>query len=333
MPHVGVVAAATVLALGVWRVEQAPTFRSATDTVSIYATVVDAAGRLVPGLTKDDFTVFDNDQPQRISVFSNSVRPMTAVIMLDRSGSMRGNFDLEEQAAVQLVKHLLPADKVRIGSFSSQVVIEPEAFTSDQGTLLRILYEDLQGAGPTPLWGATLVAMSALARQDDRRIVVLLTDGYDEPAGSEPSFDDVRTRAEAEDIMVYGIGLGDRCGASPTSTSRGQRFQARGGGLGPRPRAPFPHSGTLGPLRSGACANLKPDPYLAELAAESGGGYLELQGADDLGPTVARVADELHRQYLLGFSALTLDGGVHRLTVQVRGLALTARARKTYIAR
>jgi VWFA-related protein len=73
---------------------QQPTFRSGTQTVPIYITVTDAAGRLVPNLTKEDFTVLDNGVPQEITVFDNTVRPITSVVMLDTSGSMTLNLDL-----------------------------------------------------------------------------------------------------------------------------------------------------------------------------------------------------------------------------------------------
>ena len=70
---------------------QQPTFRSGTQTVPLYITVTDSAGRLVPNLAKEDFTVLDNGKPQEISVFVDTVRPITAVVMLDTSGSMTGS--------------------------------------------------------------------------------------------------------------------------------------------------------------------------------------------------------------------------------------------------
>ena len=77
----------------------------------------------------------------------------------------------------------------------------------------------------------------------------------------------------------------------------------------------------------------EPDPGLRRLANESGGGYLELKDAEHLGPAFARVAEELHRQYLIGFAAPVLDGAVHRIDVRVRGPQLTPRARRSYVAR
>src|SRR4030095_6942091 len=80
---------------------QQPTFRSGTHTVSVYATVVDRTGRLLQNLTQDDFEVYDNGKRQTLTVFKNDLQPITIVIMLDRSGSMVGNFPIERAAAQQ----------------------------------------------------------------------------------------------------------------------------------------------------------------------------------------------------------------------------------------
>jgi VWFA-related protein len=347
MPGVRVVALLLVVSTGLLAAQQPTTFRSGTHTVSVYATVLDDSGRLVPNLTKDDFEVLDNDAPQPISVFDNSVRPITIVIMLDRSGSMRQNFDLEQSAAVQFVANLLPNDKARVGSFSNHIQIDPLDFTSNQDDLIRILYEDLQDPGPTPLWRATSAAMTALARQDDRRVVLMLTDGFDNPMDiTTTSFEQVRDRSEVEEVMVYGIGLADGCGGGPPTGAlaalTGPAFQARGGGIfhrgrmGPQPTAGggrgrrgggFPQG-----IDGGPCTETKPDPHLRELAASSGGGYFELTATDNLGSTFAQVANELHHQYLLGFTAAKLDGQVHRLSVRLRNPNLIARARRSYVA-
>ena len=69
---------------------QERSFRTGTDTVSVYASVVDREGRLVANLTKDDFQVFDDGKPQEITLFANDAQPITIVMMLDRSGSMFG---------------------------------------------------------------------------------------------------------------------------------------------------------------------------------------------------------------------------------------------------
>jgi len=291
---------------------QEPVFKSGVKTVPVFVTVTDADGRLVPDLARDDFAILDNGRPQPITVFSRETQPISVVLMLDRSGSMVGNFQLVQQAAEQFVTKLLPADRARIGSFSNRVQVDPRTFTSDQRQLLEILHRDLQEPGPTPLWNAVSVAMTALLHQDGRRVVLVFTDGMDRPGTNRPtnqSLGDVMTRAREENVMVYAIGL-----ASAGGWGRGMPGGGSGGRGGGRGFAD------------------KPDPGLAKLAAESGGGYFELDDTANLSTSFARVAEELHRQYAIGFTPDRLDGKTHKLEVRVNKPGMTARARKSYVA-
>src|SRR6478672_12974857 len=72
---------------------QGPTFKAGTQVVSLFVTVADAQKRLVPDLTKEDFEVFDNEKPQALTYFDNSIHPITVVVMLDTSGSMTLTID------------------------------------------------------------------------------------------------------------------------------------------------------------------------------------------------------------------------------------------------
>jgi Ca-activated chloride channel family protein len=297
-------------------------FKSGASTVAVYTTVTDPTGRLVTNLGRDSFEVLDNGKPQPISTFASDLQPITLVMMLDRSVSMLANFTLVEKAAGAFVDRLLPADKARIGSFSDRIQLDPRDFTSDADVLRRILQTELQPAGPTPLWNALAVAMTALLHQEGRRVVLIFTDGMDSPLNGSPhnvSFKDVVKRAEQEDVMIYGIGL---AGHTFGGGSSGHGYGGGYGGFG----------GRGGRYRSRGGGGDKPDPGLEKLATASGGGYFELTATRDLSDTFARVADELHRQYLLGFVPQKLDGKTHSLEVRVRGEGLTARARKSYVA-
>src|SRR5262249_16144809 len=88
-------------------VAQQPTFRTGTQVVSMFVTVADAQNRLVPDLKQEDFEVFDNDKPQPITYFDNSIRPITVVAMLDTSGSMTLSIELLKKAAEQFMLRLL----------------------------------------------------------------------------------------------------------------------------------------------------------------------------------------------------------------------------------
>jgi VWFA-related protein len=301
LPAAAVIAAFTIAAAAQ---QQQPTFKSGARTVAVYATV-EKDGRLVPDLTRDDFEVKDGGKPQPVTVFSNEVQPISVVMMLDRSGSMRGNFNLVEAAGEAFVRALLPTDKARIGSFAERIQIDPENFSSDKSELIRILRTKLQEQGPTPLWNSVDASIATLESQDGRKVVLVFTDGADNPGNfklNNLSFMDISRRAQISDVMVYAIGL----------ESSGPVRPAGGG---------------FGGFEGG-----RPDPGLPAIAEETGGGYFELRRAEDLASTFARVADELHRQYLIGFEPAKLDDKMHKIDVKVKKPGMKVRARKEYFA-
>jgi VWFA-related protein len=305
-----------------------PTFKVGNKTVAVYATVTGADGRLVPDLPREAFSIFDAGRRQDMTLFANDIQPITVVMMLDRSGSMRSNFALVQQAAEQFVEVMRPGDKARIGSFSTGIQVDPRDFTSDHEELRRILRTELQSEGPTPLWNAVNVGITALLHQQGRRVVLVFTDGMDSPMNfraNNLSLKDVMKRAEEEDVMIYAIGL---AGSDPNVRS-GSGPGGGGGGFGGRGHGRFGRGGYGGRPPSAD----KPDAGLAQIAAITGGGYFELTSTSDLPATFSRVADELHRQYALGFTPEKLDGKMHPLEVRVAGTGTIVRARKSYLAR
>jgi Ca-activated chloride channel family protein len=286
------VAAAILLCGGYSVFAQQPTFRTGTRTVALYATVTDVQKRLVPDLTQEDFQIFDNDKPQTIDLFVNEVQPITVVVMLDTSASMTGNLTLLEQAAEQFLLRMLPKDKGMVGAFNDKIEFFPSTFTGDRDTLIRSLRE-LDFGNPTRLYDAIAASMDRLDGVDGRRVVLVFTDGDD--TGSRADSGSVLDQARREDVMIYAIGL------------RSDYFN------GSRQ------------VRS------KPDSGLKRLAEETGGGYFELDDTSDLAPTFTRVAQELHSQYVLGFTPTILDGKLHRVTVKAK-TGMTVRARRSYLA-
>jgi Ca-activated chloride channel family protein len=308
---------------------QEPTFKGGNRTVAVYATVTGADGRLVPDLSREAFSILDNGKRQDLTLFANDMQPITVVVLLDRSGSMKANFSLVQQAAEHFVDVMLPADKARIGSFSNRIQVDPREFTSDHDELLRILRTELQEEGPTPLWNAVNVGITALLHQQGRRVVLVFTDGMDapfNPTAQNNSLKDVMKRAEEEDVMVYAIGL---AGSDPRANGYGG-YPRGGFGRGGFGRGGFGGSGYGG--RRVYSAD-KPDEGLPKIAAATGGGYFELTSTNDLGATFARVANELHHQYALGFTPQKLDGKMHSLDVRLEGSGGTIRARKSYLAK
>jgi len=302
-----------VCALGVLGAagQQQPVFRSTGDTVRVFVTVTDRDGRLITTLGRDDFEVRDEGKPQPITLFDNTPQPIRLIVMLDVSGSMEGNLPLLRAAADELFTRLRPDDVARVGAFGYQIAISP-SFTGDAGELRRALPDAITPDAPTPLWSALDQAMDAFGDDDgERRVILVLSDGKDTgPVGSGRSVASqagVIDRARDDSVMIYAIGM----------RSRG-------------PRRPQPGIGPGG-LRAALLADL-PDPGLARVAEETGGGYVEIRYGQDLAEAFARVADELHSQYLLGFAPPRRDGKVHDIDVRVAQRGLKPRARKTYVA-
>ncbi|MCC7181076.1 MAG: VWA domain-containing protein [Acidobacteria bacterium] len=269
-----------------------PVFRSAVRTVPIYATVLDASGRLVPDLEQSNFSVLDNGKPAEIALFSSEPQPFTAVVMLDTSASMTANLKLLNRAAEQFLLRLLPVDRAQVGAFNDKIQLSGE-FTNDRDALIAAL-DDLYFGNPTRLNDAIAASLDALQGIDGRRVILAFTDGED--TASRVRFNTVMDRARDEEVMVYSIGL-------ESEYFNGVRV-----------------------VRS------RPTRDLRKISEETGGGYFELKETAELAPTFSRVAQELRSQYLIGFAPAALDGKVHKLEVRVNRPGMTVRARRSYLA-
>lgn len=279
-------------------------FRSSTELVSVYATVQDKASRLVPDLKQEDFVITDNGKEQPIMFFSNDITPFSVVVMLDRSGSMQPHLNVIREAASAFVTRLLPGDKARIGSFGNyvgnRVVISPSAFSSSKEELLETLRTPFTtGGGYSPVFIAIDQSITALSNLPGRRVVLIFTDGYDSPANTlvPVKFKDLVNRVRETNTMVYALGFVEVI----TQPDKPPKI------------------------------NL-PDKGLRALADDSGGGYFEIQDTANLTEVFSRVAEELHRQYWLGFAPPARDGKTHTIGVSVRKKDMVVRAKQTYVA-
>ena len=290
---------------------QQAVFRGASDLVRVFVTVTDRDDRLVTTLTQDQFEVRDKGKAQPIALFDNTPQPIQLILMLDVSGSMSGNLSLLRASSAHLFRQLRPDDVARVGTFGREVAISPE-FTSDPQVLVDELPDEIPEDAPTPLWRAVDAAMDAFdSASDRRRVILVLSDGKDtgrlDFRREFITQSDVADRARNENVMVYAVGLRSRNASRPMPG-------IGAGGL---------HAMLVGDL---------PDPGLAQVALDSGGGYLELVPRGDLGEAFARVAEELHSQYLIGFLPPARDGKVHDIDVKVSEKGLKPRARKSYLA-
>jgi Ca-activated chloride channel family protein len=285
-------AAAAAVAMSGVLIAQQPTFKAGTQVVSIFATVTDPQKRLVSGLTQDDFLVFDNEKPQPLVYFDNSIHPINVVVMLDTSGSMTLTIELLKQAAEQFLIRLLPDDKARVGAFNDKIQFNAR-WSNDRDQLITDT-KNLDFGNGTRLWDAVGAALDELKAIDGRKVILVFTDGDD--TESRLRLGAVMDRARAEEVMIYAIGL-------ESIYFNGQQR-----------------------------VRTKPDGGLRKIADETGGGYFELTKASELASTFTKVAQELHSQYVLGFTPMALDNKVHKLAVKMKQPGMTAQARRSYLA-
>lgn len=275
-------------------VAQQPQFRAGVKTVPVYATVTDRGGRFVLDLRKEQFELTDDGKKVELTQFSNQFVPITAAIMLDLSKSMLPRYDAVLAAAEQFIVRLMPGDRARVGSFSEEVRMGPP-LTGDRDALIKFLRDsyDLRLGMRTRLWDGIEEGVKALDGIEGRRVVFVITDGQD--TWSVDRMDDAVRMARKAGVLLYWIGM----------------------------------TGTGGPE---ARPQIRANAGLKYFVEETGGGYMRFSEIDEINRIMTEVAQELHHQYLLGFTPAVLDNKLHKLEVRVLQTNYTVRARKSYVA-
>ena len=275
-----------------------PTFRSALDVVTINASVRDRRGKLVTGLTPDDFEIRDNGQLRRVlSLRSDRESPITLAILVDMSGSMQlsGKVAMARQAYDSVLAQLRNGrDEVAVFTFD-QALHQRHGFTRDIDSLAGGLAE-FEPFGSTSLYDATAATARALAeRTGAHKAIVVLTDGAD--TSSRLSAGQVSGIAASIDVPVYVVAT-----------------------VPPSEQATIAERA---PSRASDAADLR------DLASWTGGQFVF---ASSLGQTVVAAAAliaDLRHQYLLGIEAAG-DPQWRRLDVKVRRPASVVKARAGY---
>ena len=249
--------------------QERPTFRLAARTVYIYATVQGHDGRLVTNLTRDDFEVFDDNQPQAITVFDNTPQKITVAVMFDMSNSMAGEHPRiraagDRAGAGALARRSRPHRQLRNGGRDQPVPHQRQA--------------DAAAGSSTRSCG---------------------------PEGRRRS----GTRSRSRWTRSTRNQDGASCCCSPTATT--PRFSCPGS---LRRGSRHGRARRLHDLR-GRPRGQRHD----RRHAQPGGGYRRRplprsRANDDLGKSFAQVVEELHHQYVIGFSTEATDGRSHKLT-------------------
>ncbi len=315
-----------------------PRFRSGVEVVNVAATVSDANGRFVPGLTRDDFRVYEDDQLQTISQFSAERVPVSLGICLDTSGSMTGDkMQAAESALDRFLDDLVdPRDEVFLYRFSNDPILL-EGWTSDHELIARALGRITPNGG-TALYDAVAEAIP-LAQQghNAKKAVVVISDGND--TASRLGLRDVKARLRESEVLVYAVGIDseDERVSRPPAPRRPPPtpfpFPPRG-----RPGWPFPpRIGSGGGGGNGGWTRVSGERVnedaLRAMTDDTGGRTEIVRDPRDLDPATTSIADELSKQYFLAYqSSLKRDGRWHEIRVEVNNRSYHVRARRGYIA-
>jgi VWFA-related protein len=321
-------------------------FRSGVELINVTATVVDSKGRFVPGLRQEDFVVYEDDQVQTVTHFSADRVPVSLGLVVDTSGSMAGDKIRSAREALRrfMFELLSSEDEIFLYRFSDTPVLM-QGWTQDRQMLARAVAR-LGANGGTALYDAVAEAVPLIRQgQHTKKAMVVISDGND--TSSATSLRDVKQTIRESEVLVYAIGIdGDPVmRRAPMPQPRMPiPMPLPPGGTRP-PGAPpifrpqrmaqtWPGSGPVsGIFRSPQSDDRVNVVTLRELTDDSGGRTELIHDPRDLDPATAGIADELSRQYYLGYPAAgKKDGRWHSIRVEVRQGGYKVRARRGYLA-
>ena len=303
------------------------TLRVNTNLVTVPVSVMDRNGKYIPNLQRRDFHVFDNGVEQRVAYFATVDQPFTVVLLIDTSGSTEFSMDEIQNAAISFVNQLKDQDRVMVMSFDDQIRVLSEP-TSNRDELTRAIRHTRNGGGTRLYDAVEVVLRQKLTSISGRKAVVLFTDGVDTTSRRASYSSTIRDAVES-DGAVYSV-------AYNTANS----LPINAGGLPRRGgiilNLPFPGSGGRGggPVMGGPNPGdyRRADQYLHEIAQESGGRFFRGDTIVGLSSAFAQLADELRRQYSIGYYPPAGQSGQRRtIKVRVNQPDLVVKARASYV--
>ena len=311
-------------------------FRSGVDLVNVTATVTDEDGRFVSGLRREDFSVYEDGKLQDVSHFSNDRVPVSLGIVLDTSGSMSPDKMSAARSAIdRLIYDLLGKDdELFLVEFATNARLR-QGWTTDRRLISRAVRE-ASAAGGTAIYDAVATAIPTAQEGTHRKKALLvISDGND--TNSSTPVGALRQQIRESDVLVYALGI-DASGRRNSDVVRPPvqipmpiPFPFPGGRR-PQPGLPPIGGGGGGGWPSAPGDRVNADA-LRQITDDTGGRTEIVRGSEGLGPATARIADELSKQYYLGYSSNTeRDGQWHSIRVNVRDRRLTVRARRGYVA-
>lgn len=270
-----------------------------TDLVTLTLTVTDTYGRFVSGLTKDAFTIFDNNDEQEITFFSDADAPVSIGILFDVSDSMSGDKIRKAQKALErFINTSHPSDEYFLIAFNSRAQLLLDRTRDGEAVLRKLTL--VEPRNNTALYDAVYLGVERVTRgAHQKKAMLIISDGQDN--SSRYNFGEVRRLLKESDVVVYAVGI---ISGADTNSMLGMQGQS----------------------------------YLDELAAVTGGKSFYPQTDVEMDEIFERIALELRHQYSIGYTpkGFKPDGSLHKVKVKVkppRGLPrLTVRTRESYYA-
>jgi VWFA-related protein len=343
-------------------------FRSGVELINVTATVTDGTGRFVSGLHQEDFRVYEDGQLRPITHFTAERVPVSLGIVLDTSGSMEGEKLAAAKRALQrfLYDLLGNEDEVFLYRFDTRPQLL-HTWTKDKDAIADQIRR-IQARGATTLYDAIAEAVPLVGSGHNRKkALLIISDGND--SSSYTRIEELKRMIRESEVLVYAIGIDAMVNQSQPfrrpwfSSMRSSMLQQRGpipfpfpipGGGGttrrPPPRdprlppripggnPPAPQPPQMPPTSSGHGVSGRDEPVnvrvLREITDTSGGRTEVIWEPRDLDPATAGIADELSRQYFLGYPAANdkKDGQWHAIKVEVSNPNYVVRARRGYVA-
>jgi len=310
-------------------------FKSGVEFVNVTATVTDGNGRFVSGLRQEDFTVYEDGQIQDVSHFSSDRVPVSLGIALDASGSMSPEKLAAARAAIErlIFKLLDREDELFFVEFATRAEMT-QGWTTDRELISNAL-QRVSPVGGTALYDAVAAALpTAQEGRNRKKALLVISDGND--TNSSIGVSSLRQRIRESEVLVYALGVDSTSKDTPRVIVP-PRFP---------PSIPFPFPGSGGgrrypPIGGGGGSTSWPRSpgervnadALRQITDDTGGRTEIVRGFDGLDDATARIADELSKQYFLGYtSSVDKDGRWHAIRVTVRDRNLNVRARRGYVA-
>lgn len=300
--------------------------RTDTSLVTVPVTVMDRSGRYVPLLRREQFRILENGVEQKIAYFATNDSPFTVILLIDTSGSTHFRLDDIQDAAINFVSKLKSNDSVMVMSFDDRidVLCKPTTIREEITTAIR----RTRTGGGTRLYDAVEdIFKKHLRTISGRKAVVLFTDGVD-TTSRRASYDSTMRLAEESDAPIYSVDYDTQGGGKSPVTG----LPNPGGGgtiFGwpfPRPTGPGAGGGVIGDYRRAV-------KYLHELSDVTGGRFYSGDSMFGIGQAFTWIAEELGRQYSLGYYPSTpgKDGERRQIKVRMTERDLVVKSRDSYI--